>query len=75
MKRWVLFIPIAMIFLGLILIVLNSCSTQPLPHRALSELSNWGQGHSPGADHCPPGTIQFDIEDLFLECFRGTSHD
>lgn len=43
----------------------------PLPHRAITELTNWGQGRAPGVGACPPGTVEFDIDGLFLECFNG----
>lgn len=46
-------------------------SPRHLPHRALTELSNFGQGHNPASHQCPPGTVQIDVEDLFLECYRG----
>lgn len=48
------------------------CITHALPHRAVTELTNWGQGRAPEANHCPPGTVQFEVENLFLECLRGT---
>ncbi len=41
---------------------------QPLPHRAPT--GNWGQGHSPAAGDCPPGTIRIDSQGFFLECYR-----
>lgn len=45
-----------------------------LPHRPITELTNWGQGRAPEANHCPPGTLRFESEDgLFIECFRGTN--
>lgn len=42
-----------------------------LPHRAVTELTNWGQGHAPDMNNCPPGTVRVEAEGLFLECFRG----
>lgn len=57
-------IPLAMIATGLILITLNACN---------GPLTNWGQGRAPTPGQCPPGTIQIDVEDLFLECYRGTT--
>lgn len=41
-----------------------------LPHRPINELTNWGQGRNPGPNECPPGTVAFYVEDLFLECYR-----
>jgi hypothetical protein len=47
---------------------------KPLPHRPVDALTNWGQGHAPIANQCPPGTIRFETDDnLFLECMRGTN--
>jgi hypothetical protein len=43
---------------------------RPLPHRAFNELTNWGQGKAHGAGDCPPGTIEFEVYDMFLECYR-----
>lgn len=49
-------------------------SEHRLPHRAVNELTNWGQGRAPAQNHCPPGTIRFEMDDgLFLECYRGTT--
>lgn len=50
-----------------------------LPHRPLNELTNWGQGRAPTPHKCPRGTIEFEIDGLFLECenvghyYRGTT--
>jgi hypothetical protein len=45
---------------------------QPLPHRAIDALTNWGQGHAPELNVCMPGTIRFETDEgLFLECYRG----
>jgi hypothetical protein len=42
---------------------------QPLPHRAINELTNWGQGRTSATNHCPPNTIRFETDEgLFLEC-------
>jgi len=46
---------------------------QPLPHRPVTPLTNWGQGSNPGAGECPEGTIAYFVEGHFLECLRGTS--
>jgi hypothetical protein len=43
----------------------------PLPHRAITETTNWGQGHAPQENRCPPGTLRFETDDnMFLECYR-----
>jgi hypothetical protein len=52
----------------------DACFTRldcPLPHRAITQ--NWGQGHSPGRNACPHGTLPYylDNNDIFLECIRG----
>ena len=55
---------------------LIQCSKRipPLPHRAITELTNWGQGRAPDPNHCPPGTVRMITDDdLFLECLRGTN--
>ncbi len=39
-----------------------------LPHRPPT--GNWGQGHSPAAEECPPGTIRIESQGFFLECYR-----
>lgn len=45
-----------------------------LPHRPVTELTNWGQGHAPESNRCPRGTIRFETDDgLFLECYRSTN--
>jgi hypothetical protein len=42
-----------------------------LPHRAVTDMTNWGQGRAPASNICPIGTIRFETDDgLFLECFR-----
>ena len=48
-----------------------------LPHRPVDELTNWGQGRAPVRvlGHCPPGTTQFDVDGIFLECYRGQHND
>lgn len=47
-----------------------------LPSRPVDELTNWGQGHAPDPNNCPPSTIRFDTDDgLFLECYRGTDNE
>jgi hypothetical protein len=57
----------------LILIVMLAGCQRGLPHRTVDELTNWGQGHAPAQNHCPPGTLRVDTDEgLFLECFRGT---
>lgn len=45
-----------------------------LPHRPVTALTNWGQGHAPESNRCPSGTIRIETDEgLFLECFRGTN--
>lgn len=72
----------AMIWFILVFVVVFGIFAQQrhesgLPHRAATELTNWGQGHAPEMNHCPPGTIRVDTEEgWFLECFRGyEAHD
>lgn len=65
-----LLIPLAFFVAAAILVTCNGCTPKSLPHRQLGELSAWGQGHNPGRDNCPPGTVAFYVEDLFLECYR-----
>lgn len=49
-----------------------ACVQHGLPHRPVDQLTNWGQGRTPQANVCPPGTFRFETDDgLFLECFRG----
>jgi hypothetical protein len=52
----------------------TACFTRldcPLPHRAVTEMTNWGQGKAHGRGDCPLGTIEFRTdENLFLECMR-----
>lgn len=53
------------------LIIYAHVRQQPLPHRQINELTNWGQGRAPECNVCPPGTIRFETDEgLFLECFR-----
>ena len=69
----VLFGAVAGFGLAMSLIHAND-SPRALPHRPVTELTNWGQGHVPESNHCPPGTIRFETDDgLFLECMRGTT--
>ena len=45
-----------------------------LPSRPVDELTNWGQGHAPAANVCPPGTFRFETDEgLFLECYRANA--
>jgi hypothetical protein len=41
-----------------------------LPHRPVDSLTNWGQGRTPSDNVCPPDTVRFEVDDIFLECFR-----
>lgn len=73
MKLYFTFCAVIFAFAGALIIAV----LQPphLPHRPVDELTNWGQGHAPELNRCPPGTIRFTTDDgLFLECYRGTSH-
>lgn len=72
MSRATIVIMIGILLLDVALYI-RSC-TRGLPHRPVTELTNWGQGHAPPNNHCPPGTVRFETDDgLFLECFRGTT--
>lgn len=78
---WLFLIPAALIAVGLLLIALNACqftlsraglNVRGLPHRPITSLTNWGQGRAPTPGQCPMGTVEMDVENLFLECPRGT---
>jgi hypothetical protein len=61
----------------IIFVSLAGCATT-LPHRPLTELSSFGQGHNPGRDQCVTGqvSIYLELDDgqlIFLECYRGTT--
>lgn len=61
---------------ALVVILLAGCTAKQLPHREVNELTNWGQGHAPEANHCPPGTIRMETDGgFFVECFRGTNNE
>ena len=64
------------IFLLVILHAVGLFDPRPLPHRAIDALTNWGQGHAPEGNRCPPGTIRFETDDnLFLECYKGNRNE
>lgn len=68
------FVLLAFFAIGLILILLNACNgPRSLPHRPVNALTNWGQGRAPTPGQCPPGTVEIEIDGLFLECLRGTN--
>lgn len=59
-------------------LVLASCHKVPyLPHRPITELSSFGQGHNPGRGECHAGQMPYYLElddgtSIFLECVRST---
>jgi hypothetical protein len=61
--------------IGLAMGLIASQRAHTLPHRPVTELTNWGQGHAPPDNHCPPGTVRIELDDIpvFLECYRGTN--
>jgi hypothetical protein len=65
-----LLVPLLLAALFLVGILMFGC-TRALPHRAVNELTNWGQGRVPADGHCPPGTVPYYLDDdTFLECMR-----
>lgn len=46
---------------------------QALPHRPVDSLTNWGQGRAPTPGQCPQGTVEIEVDGVFLECLRGTN--
>lgn len=71
MKYLPLLIPAAFFLVAIILVTCNGCTRHGLPHRPITQLTNWGQGRNPGSNDCPPGTVRFELDDgLFLECMR-----
>lgn len=67
---------IVLVILTLVLALASSIvyhqTHQPLPHRPVDQLTNWGQGRAPEGNVCPPGTIRMTepTTGLFIECFR-----
>lgn len=60
-----------LIFIGILIIAgITMPRHRGLPHRPVDQLTNWGQGRTPPDNVCPPGTVRFEIDDIFLECFR-----
>jgi hypothetical protein len=54
---------------------LAACTTTTLPHRPVTELTDFGQGRNPGRGQCHEGQIPFFLEMddnslMFIECMR-----